>query len=71
MNILTRLLTKNLTKIPLLWITFNWKTFKARGPKGSCTCHIHPVLKNDSYIIEAMNDLCDYIRDNYDMEDII
>lgn len=28
MKILTRLFTQNLTKIPLLWITFNWKLFK-------------------------------------------
>ena len=34
-------------------------------------CNIHPVLKNDEHIISVMNDLCDYIRENYDMEDII
>lgn len=71
MKIVTRLLTRNLTRVPLLWITFNWKAFKTQGSKGSCTCHIHPSLKNDPYIIETMNDLCDYIRDNYDMEDSI
>lgn len=71
MNVLTRLLTRNLTRIPLLWITFNWKAFKERGPKGSCACNIHPSLKNDPYIIKTMKDLCDYIREKYDMEGII
>ena len=34
MKILTRLFTKNLTKIPLIWITFNWKLFKENGANG-------------------------------------
>lgn len=71
MKILTRLFTKNLTKIPLIWITFNWKLFKEHGAKGSCMCNIHPCLKDDEYIISTMNELCDYIRENYDMEKII
>ena len=33
MKVLTRLFTKNLTKIPLLWITFNWKLFKKNVQK--------------------------------------
>lgn len=45
--------------------------FKKYGANGSCMCNIHPVLKNDEHIISVMNDLCDYIRENYDMENII
>ena len=45
--------------------------FKKYGANGSCMCNIHPVLKNDEHIISVMNDLCDYIRENYDMDDII
>lgn len=71
MKIITRLLTKNFTKVPLLWITFNMQKFKKYGAKGSCMCNIHPVLKGDKHITSAMNELCDYIRENYDMEDII
>ena len=66
MKILTRLFTKNLTKIPLLWITFNWKLFKKNGAKGSCMCNIHPCLKDDEHIKTTMEELCDYIRENYD-----
>lgn len=54
MKILTRLFTKNLTKIPLLWITFNWKMFKKNGTKGSCMCNIHPCLKDDEHIKTTM-----------------
>ena len=71
MKILTRLFTKNLTKVPLLWITFNWKLFKKNGAKDSCMCNIHPCLKDDKHIKTTMQELCDYIRENYDMEEII
>jgi hypothetical protein len=32
--------------------------------------NLHPGLRDDEYIIETLNELVDYIRDNYDMEDI-
>lgn len=68
---ITRLLTKNLQRVPLLRIDFNMKKYKENGAKGSCMCVIHPVLKDDERIIETMNGLCDYIRDKYDMEGVI
>lgn len=71
MKILTRLFTKNLTKFPLFWVTFNWQLFKKNGTRCSCMCHIHPCLKNDEHIIKTLNGLCDYVRENYDMEKFI
>lgn len=71
MKWITRLLTKNLQRVPLLRIDFNMKKFKESGVKGSCMCVIHPVLKDDMHIIETMYELYDYIRENYNMEDII
>ena len=71
MKIITRLLTKNLTKVPLLWITFNMQKYKKYGKKNSCMCHIHPSLKDDEYVIATMNELCDYIREKYNMNKII
>lgn len=67
---LSRLLTKNYTKIPLLWISFNLKKYKKDGAKNSCVLHIHPSLQENEYVIETMKNLCDYIRENYDMEEI-
>ena len=71
MRLITRMLTKNLQRVPLLRIDFNMKKFKESGAKGSCMCVIHPVLKDDNHIIETMNELCDYIREKYDMEKVI
>lgn len=71
MKLITRLLTHNLQKIPLLYINFNMKKFKKNGAKNSCTCVIHPALKDDGYIIETMYGLCDYIREKYNMEDVV
>ncbi len=59
MKILTRLFTKN------------WKLFKKNCAKGSCMCNIHPCLKDDEHIKTTIQELCDYIRENYDMKEII
>ena len=71
MKILTRLLTKNLQRVPLLRIDFNMKLFKENCAKDSCMCVIHPVLKDDDHIKTTLNELCDYIRENYNMYDVI
>lgn len=68
MGLLTRLLTKNKTKIPLLYVTFDYKKFKENGKVGSCMCNVHPLIRNDEYVKLKMNELVDYIRDNYDMD---
>lgn len=68
---LSRLLTKNHIKIPLLWISFNFKKYKKYGTKNSCILHIHPLATMDEYVIETTKKLCDYIRGNYDMEKIV
>jgi hypothetical protein len=71
MKLLTRLLTKNLTRVPLLVLYFNEPHYKKYGKKDSCICTFHPILKNDEHLRETMMGLCDYIRDNYDMEKIV
>lgn len=71
MKILTRLMTENLTKIPLFWLSFNYKYFKKYGKENSCIFHVHTELAGDSYIKETMNDIVNYIRENYDMNKII
>ena len=71
MKFLERLLTNNLTKIPLLYINFNYQYYKKHGEKNSCLLNVHPELRNDKYIIDTMNSLVDHIRANYNMEKII
>ena len=70
MKLLQRLLTKNLNEIPLFYVTFNYNKYKDNGKKGSCNAQVHPNIANDEHVKETLNDLIDYIRDNYNMDDI-
>jgi hypothetical protein len=69
--IFTRLFTKNLKSIPLLYINFNYQHFIKKGKKDSCILNLHPSFRKDEHIIATMNGLVSYIRDNYDMNKII
>lgn len=60
--------TKNLTRIPLFTMTFDWKKFQEDGKKDSCILNIHPDIANDQFVREKLSECVDYIRDNYDME---
>jgi hypothetical protein len=64
---LRKLFTKNNTEIPLFYVNFNLLKCKKYGKKNSCIAHIHPNFKNDEMVQEKINELIDYIRDNYDM----
>jgi len=68
---IAKFLTKNFTRIPLLWIDFNYKKYKKFGEKGSCLLDVHPILRKDKYIIDTMDELASYIKNNYDMNKII
>lgn len=70
MNPLTKLLTKNQTKIPLFWVDFNYQKYKVHGAKNSCSVNIHPLLQNDTYIEDKMKEIIDYVRENYNMDEI-
>jgi hypothetical protein len=61
--------TKNLTRIPLFVMTFDWKKFQEEGKEGSCTMYtIHPEIAKDPILKEKLSECVDHIRDNYDME---
>ena len=55
MSWLSKKLTKDYTKVPLLWINFNFKKFKNNGKKNSCECNMHPYLYQDE---ELRNKWC-------------
>jgi uncharacterized protein YeeX (DUF496 family) len=69
-NYLIKRFTKNYTEVPLFWVLFNLNKYQKNGTKNSCIANIHPMLKNDEYIESTLNNLIDYIRDNYDMEEL-
>ncbi|WP_456364447.1 hypothetical protein [Priestia aryabhattai] len=56
---------------PLLYVTFNLKKYKESGEKGSCDLKLHPDLKGDQLIVTKSNSLVDYIRKNYNMEELV
>ena len=67
-NLYIRHKTKNLTRIPLFVMTFDWKKFQKDGKKDSCILNIHPDIANDQFVREKLSECVDYIRDNYVME---
>ena len=69
-NWLSRKLTKNHTEVPLFWVDFNLNKYNEFGAKDSCTVKIHPELKDDKFIIDTLNEIIDYVRIKYDMEDL-
>ena len=68
---ITKLLTKKFTEIPLFIVNFNLEKYRQDGKKNSCMAIIHPVLKDDEHIEATLKELIDYIRDNYEMEELI
>ena len=70
-NILARLLTKKCKQIPILFILFDLDHYLKHGSANSCTMKIHPNLKDDKLIVEVINELVDYIRMKYDMNNML
>lgn len=60
--------TKNLTEIPLFTMTFNYRKYKAQGKKDSCMLYSHPDIANDEFVKGKLQEVVDYIRDNYDLD---
>lgn len=60
--------TKNLTRIPLFTMTFDYCKYKEQGKKDSCTFYCHPDIANDVFMKEKLQEVVDHIRDNYDLD---
>lgn len=60
--------TKNLTRIPLFMMTFNYRKYKADGKKDSCMFYAHPDIANDEFVKSKLQEVVDHIRDNYDLD---
>lgn len=60
--------TKNLTRIPLFMMTFNYRKYKAQGKKDSCMLYSHLDIANDEFVKGKLQEVVDYIRDNYDLD---
>lgn len=71
MKLLSRLLTSNLTRVPLLNVTFNYAHYQKCGKEKSCTVTLHPTLAGDEVLKQMLETVVDYIRDNCDMNEIV
>lgn len=60
--------TNNFTRIPLFTMYFNHGELEEDKKSKSCHFYCHPNLEHDEYIELVLGVLCDYIRDNYDMD---
>ena len=60
--------TKNLTRIPLFTMTFNYRKYKADGKKDSCMFYAHTDIASDEFVKSKLQEDVDYIRDNYDLD---
>ena len=60
--------TKNLTRIPLFTMTFNYRKYKADGKKDSCMFYTHTDIAKDEFVKSKLQEVVNYIRDNYDLE---
>jgi hypothetical protein len=63
-------LTNNQTEIALLYINFDYKYYQEHGKVGSCHLVAHPLLRDDQYIKDQMNEIVDYIREKYNMKEM-
>jgi hypothetical protein len=61
-----RIFTRNFHDIPLFHATIDLHKFEETGKPMSCKLSVNPTLKYDEHIKKTLNDLVDYIRDNYD-----
>lgn len=67
-NVWLRHRTKNLTRIPLFTMNFDYRKYQRDGKPGSCTFFAHPDIAQDEFVKERLSEVVDYIRDNYDLE---
>ena len=67
-NLYIRYKTKNLKRIQLFTMTFNYPKYKAEGKKDSCTFHAQPDIAQDEFVKSKLQEVVNYIRDNYDLD---
>ena len=49
-------------------MTFNYRKYKADGKKDSCMFYAHPDIANDEFVRGKLQEVVNYIRDNYDLD---
>lgn len=58
-NLYIKRKTKNLTRIPLFTMTFNYKKYKENGKENSCMLYtLHPDIARDEFLKENLPEMC-------------
>lgn len=60
--------TKNLTEIPLFFVTLDYRKYMENGEKDSCMIRIHPEMTKDEYLVEKIKEIVMYVREKYNMD---
>ena len=47
---------------------FNYPKYKAEGKKDSCMFYTHPDIVKDEFVKSKLQEVVNYIRDNYDLD---
>ena len=69
MKFIRKLLTKNAKEIPILFVLFNERKYKE---SDKCfEVNYHPSFRDDEVIKEKTKDLMDYIKENYDLGNLL
>lgn len=58
-------------KIPIFYMTFDYRKYKKHGKENSCTFHCLPEIANDEFVKNRLSEVVDYVRDNYDLDKIV
>jgi len=61
--------TKNKTEIPLVFISLDLHKHR-ENKRRSCDIKVHPIVADET-VKQKVNELIDYIRDNFDMEELV
>lgn len=70
-NWLIKKYTKGYTKVPLFWVNFDLIKYNQFGEEDSCNAYIHPELKDDRFVHEALKGIIEHIRNNCDMDSFV
>lgn len=69
MKFIRKLLTKNATEIPLIFVLFDENKYKTLN---KCfEIRHHPSFNNDKILEEKLKDVVGYIKENYDLNELL
>lgn len=68
-NLLKNKLTKDKKEVALFWATIDVDKYN-KCEKNNSLIRIHPLYSDDKFIKNQLAELVDYIRDNYEVNEL-